>query len=115
MDDRSKRLLEIGSGLYTACRQLLRYDGIEKDRVRQAIDTMDRLTQEWQRVHDAPDPSIVYQYSHNQPEDQILVMLGEATNDAATAENITNNITERGMLLLKELERAGLGISILPR
>lgn len=115
MDARNKRLLEIGGGLYAACRQLLRYDGIEKDRVRQAVDIMDLLTQEWQRVHDTPDPSIVYQFSHNQPDDRILALVGKAANKAASAGTLTNTVGERGILLLKELEKEGLGISIVSR
>lgn len=36
------------SDLYLACRDLLRYDGIDSDRVRQAVDRIDRIVNEIQ-------------------------------------------------------------------
>ena len=41
---------ELCHELFDACRELLRYDGIDKDRVRKAINRIDDIVNEWQAL-----------------------------------------------------------------
>ena len=43
---------ELCQDLFEACRQLLRYDGIDKDRVRQAVDDIRDIVDERLRLMD---------------------------------------------------------------